>query len=380
LPRGTFLWPYKQPAKFYANLKPGDPCPWVRQRSSGRGINVDGFAGRYIVLCFFGSAAYPAGRRAIDAMLRHRDRFDDHRASFFGISIDRADESESRVKNISPGVYFLWDFDRAASRQCGALPREQAQNATGPIPYRLFWMVVDPSLHVLASFPISDADESDEAVFTFLDSLPDPENFAGFEIPAPVLILPNVFEPGLCQKLISLYDVGAEFESGVHRKQGNVIDASMKRRKDYTINDQEIIRGIQNRLVRRVAPEIEKLFFMKITRMERYIIGCYAAEDGGHFSAHRDNGNGSTAHRRFAVSINLNADFDGGAVCFPEYNPRGHKAPPGWAVVFPCAILHQVLTVTRGRRYAFLPFVYDEEGARIRTANRRADKAIVPNV
>src|SRR5262249_15677531 len=156
---------------------------------------------------FFGSAADPAGRSAIDAMLRHRDRFDDHRVSFFGISIDPADESESRVKDINPGVHFLWDFDRAVSRQCGTLPHEQPQNGTGPIPYRLFWLVLGPSLHALASFPISDAVESDEPVFTFLDSLPDPENFAGFEIPAPVLILPNVFEPGLCQKLINLYDV-----------------------------------------------------------------------------------------------------------------------------------------------------------------------------
>jgi predicted 2-oxoglutarate/Fe(II)-dependent dioxygenase YbiX/peroxiredoxin len=370
------------PAKFvYATLTRGDPCPWVRQRSRLRAkINVDCYAGRYIVLCFFGSAAYPAGRRAIDAMLRHRDRFDDRRVSFFGISIDPADESEGRVKDISPGVYFLWDFDGAASRQCGALPREQPQNATGPIPYRQFWLVVDPSLHVLASFPISDADESDEAVFTFVDSLPDPENFAGFEIPAPVLILPNVFEPVLCQKLISLYDVGGGNETGVVRNDVNVIVAAMKRRKDYTINDQEIIRGIKIRLMRRVVPEIEKLFFMKITRMERYIVGCYAAEDGGHFSAHRDNVASSIAHRRFAVSINLNGDFDGGEVCFPEYNPRGHKAPPGWAVVFPCAILHRVFKVTRGRRYAFLPFVYDEEGARIRKANLRADEAIVPNV
>jgi peroxiredoxin len=374
----------KEPDKFvYANLTPGDPCPWVRQRSASLPtLNVDFFAGRYIVLCFFGSAADPRGRYAVDAMLRHRDRFDDRRASFFGISIDPADESEGRVKDINPGVHFLWDFDRAVSRQCGALPREQPQNATGRIPYRLFWLVLDPSLHVLASFPISDAEGSDEAVFTFLDSLPEPENFAGFEIPAPVLILPNVFEPGLCQKLINLYDVGGGIESGVRRNDDAtyVIDAAIKRRKDYTINGQEIIRIIQNRLVRRVFPEIEKLFFMKITRMERYIVGCYAAEDGGHFRPHRDNGADSTAHRRFAVSINQNADFDSGEVCFPEYNPRGHKAPPGWAVVFPCATLHKVLRVTRGRRYAFLPFVYGEEGARIRMANRGTDKAMAPNV
>src|SRR5262249_17388207 len=190
-----------------------------------------------------------------------------------------ADESEGRVKDISPGVHFLWDFDSAVSRQCGALPREQPQNATGPIPYRLFWLVVDPSLHVLASFPISNAGGRNDTAFTFLYSLPDPKNFAGLEIPAPVLILPNVFEAGLCQKLIRLYDGEGGNESGVTRNNTGVIDAAMKRRKDYTINDQEILQGIQVRLMRRVAPEIEKLFFMKITRTERYIVGCYAAED-----------------------------------------------------------------------------------------------------
>jgi hypothetical protein len=66
-----------------------------------------------------------------------------------------------------------------------------------------------------------------------------------------------------------------------------------------------------------------------VTRMERYIVSCYAAEDGGHFRAHRDNTTAGTAHRRFAVSINLDDAFDGGEVAFPEYGPRSFKAPPG---------------------------------------------------
>src|SRR5258708_20386227 len=102
------------------------------------------------------------------------------------------------------------------------------------------------------------------------------------------------------------------------------------------------------------------------------MIGCYGGEDEGHFHPHRDNQGALTAHRRFAISINLNGDFDGGQVMFPEYNRRGLKVPTGWAIVFPCAILHSVATVMRGRRYAFLPFFYDEEGSRIRAANRAA--------
>jgi hypothetical protein len=103
--------------------------------------------------------------------------------------------------------------------------------------------------------------------------------------------------------------------------------------------------------------------------MERYIVSCYSAEDGGDFAAHRDNVQDVTAHRRFGISIDLNEEFEGGSVSFPEYNDRGLKVPPGWAVVFPCGILHAVSRVTRGRRYAFLPFVYDEEGAKFERNN-----------
>jgi len=98
-------------------------------------------------------------------------------------------------------------------------------------------------------------------------------------------------------------------------------------------------------------------------------VGCYRAEDSGHFVAHRDNTTKGTAHRRFAASVNLNSDFDGGEISFPEYSPRGFKPPPGGAVVFSCSLLHAVSTVTRGRRYAFLPFLYDDEAAKIREAN-----------
>jgi predicted 2-oxoglutarate/Fe(II)-dependent dioxygenase YbiX/peroxiredoxin len=323
-------------------------------------------AGRYIVLCFYGSAAQPRARAAIDAMLRHRNLFDDQRFCFFGISIDPADETERRVQDSLPGVRFLWDFDTAVSRKYGALPQEAS--AKGPIAYRLLWLIVDPTLHVLAAFPFSTVDDNHETIFAYLGRLPAPENFAGFEIPAPILILPNVFELELCQQLIGLYDADGGRETGVMRNDLAVVDASIKRRKDYKIIDQDVIQGIQRRIMRRVAAEIEKLFFMKTHYMERYIVGCYAAEDAGHFKPHRDNTSSATAHRRFAISINLNSDFDGGELRFPEYSQRGYKAPTGWAVVFPCGILHRVMTVMRGRRYAFLPFLYDDEGAKILAA------------
>ncbi|MFN6936518.1 MAG: 2OG-Fe(II) oxygenase, partial [Tsuneonella sp.] len=68
-------------------------------------------------------------------------------------------------------------------------------------------------------------------------------------------------------------------------------------------------------------------------------------------------------------SINLNADFDGGDLWFPEYGPRGFRMPAGAAAVFSCSLLHAVRPVTRGQRFAFLPFLYDDQAAREREAN-----------
>ena len=106
-------------------------------------------------------------------------------------------------------------------------------------------------------------------------------------------------------------------------------DHTHKRRKDYIIEDPELIRQTQARVLRRICPEVLKVYSFKATRMERYIISCYSAEDGGHFRAHRDNTTKGTAHRRFAVSINLNSEFDGGEVSFPEYGSRSFKPPTG---------------------------------------------------
>jgi len=356
----------------FRNLRPGDPAPWFRQRStSNPAYAFDTVAGRYVVLCFFGTAGDEQGRSALAAAQTNRDLFDDEKACFFGVSVDPADRDSGRVREMLPGLRHFWDFDGLVGRLYGALPENT--ETTGSLALRRFWLVLDPTLRVRAFFPFeSDGRDRDE-IMAYVRDLPPVERFAGFEIPAPVLIIPNVFEPELCRHLIGLYEQHGGQESGFMREvEGRTVavhDPGHKKRKDYTIEDAALIRRIQGRIVRRINPDIEKVHFFKPTRMERYIVSCYAAEDGGHFRPHRDNTTKGTAHRRFAVSINLNHDFEGGEVRFPEYGPRSYKAPPGGAVVFSCPLLHAVSKVTRGRRYAFLPFLYDEEAARIREQN-----------
>jgi len=357
----------------YRDLQPGDPAPWFHQRSS---VNpryaFDSAAGRYLVLCFFLSAANPRGRAALEAAWSEGSLFDDDKASFFGVSLDAADERQKRVATRLPGYRYFWDTDRKVSMLYGAIATD-AEQAADRVAGRQLWVVLDPTLRILKVVPFRDDGSSSAEVLDFLRALPPPAQFAGFEVPAPILILPNVFEAEFCARLIALYQADGGSESGFMLEQaGKTViahDHDHKRRKDYEIADPEVVKQTQNRVIRRAAPEILKVHQFQVTRMERYIVSCYAVEDGGHFRAHRDNTTKGTQHRRFAVSINLNADFDGGEIYFPEYGPRRFKPPPGGAVVFSCSLLHAVSKVTRGRRYAFLPFLYDEAAAKLREAN-----------
>jgi predicted 2-oxoglutarate/Fe(II)-dependent dioxygenase YbiX len=233
---------------------------------------------------------------------------------------------------------------------------------------RPFWLLLDPALSVLMSAPMGDA-----TFFQAIARLPPVADYAQTPLNAPVLIVPRVFEPSLCRRLIDHYEVTGGGASGVMRDVGGktvgVLD-DFKRRRDAQIEDPAFRRDLQVRLRRRLLPEIAKGFQFEATRVERYIVACYDAADGGYFRPHRDNETFGTAHRRFAVSINLNAEeFEGGDLRFPEFGPRTYRPPTGGAVVFCCSLLHEATSVTRGRRFAFLPFLYDEAGAQIREAN-----------
>ena len=148
-----------------------------------------------------------------------------------------------------------------------------------------------------------------------------------------------------------------------------MIDHRYKRRHDLAIVEPNLRAAIRDRIVRRLVPEIDRFFQFRATRMDRYMVSCYDSAVGGHFSRHRDNSNFAARHRRFAASINLNDDYDGCDLIFPEFGRRIYRAPVGGAIVFSCGALHEVTPITRGKRYAFVPFFYGEEDAVLRRAN-----------
>ena len=284
----------------------------------------------------------------------------------------RATRRRGGLRERYPGFRFFLDYDGEVSRLYGAIPKD-AEPAAGKFPVRRFWLVLDPTLRVIHVAPLGG---DDSAVIDFVAALPPPDRHAGFDIPAPVLVLPRVFEPAFCRTLIELYERQGGEESGfmVERegKTVGIVDSKHKRRKDVLIEDKDLIAAARARIIRRVVPEIEKVHQFACTRMERYIVACYAAEDGGHFRAHRDNTTRGTAHRRFAVSVLLSDETTRAA---RWASPNTARAPTGrtpaapW--VFSCSLLHAVTPVTAGRRYVFLPFLYDEAAAKLREENAK---------
>ncbi len=346
----------------------GEPAPWFTARSSANPrFSFHTIAGRYIALCFVGAADQPLAAAALAEMTRRRAVFDDEKASFFGVSIDPADETQGRVVESLPGLRWFWDHDLAVSRLYGATPPETPE--PGKITYSPFWLVLDPQLRCVFKAPITQTG----AVLDFITAAPDVEDHAGAPLHAPVLILPRVFEPQLCRQLIAAYEADGGRASGFMRdvdgKTRLILDPAHKRRSDHDLTDPALRQAAAGRIRDRLIPEVAKAFQFQATRMERYLVGCYDAAEGGHFRPHRDNTTAGTAHRRFAVTINLNADeYEGGDLSFPEFGPRRYRAPTGGAVVFSCSLLHMVDPITAGRRFAFLPFLYDEAAAREREA------------
>ncbi len=179
---------------------------------------------------------------------------------------------------------------------------------------------------------------------------------------APVLLVPDVVAPELCKRLIKAWQKDRSNSGMVRMQAGSRVlqpDPTYKSRQDHALTDPELNADLNQCLVQNLLPVIGRSFHYNADRFEGFKIVAYQASDRGHFAAHRDNISADTRHRHFAMTINLNADFAGGELVFPEYGADRYRPAPGGAIVFSCSMLHRVLPVTRGCRYAALTFFWN---------------------
>lgn len=332
---------------------------WTGQTSDDTPLVIHRTAGVPMLMALLGAFGRPEAG-ATWARLLQSPAVQTGAANLIGVAVDGQGRS---VQATLPNTAVAKDADGVLSRAYGAL-------ATDGDAYRPLLLVSDPMLRTVALFR---PEQADAALATLDRQVAEAREVQAAQF-APVLVVPRVFESDLCRRLIDNYrSEGGEVSGFMRQVDGKTVamhDPAHKRRRDADIPDAALRQACQHRIHDRLAPMIKRAFGWQATRMERYIVARYGADEGGFFKRHRDNTTPGTAHRKFAVTINLNTEeYEGGDLIFPEFGRRSYRAPTGGAVVFGCGLLHEALPVTRGERFAFLPFLYDNEGALIRERN-----------
>jgi hypothetical protein len=183
----------------------------------------------------------------------------------------------------------------------------------------------------------------------------------------PVLLIPEVFSRDDCNRLIEIFHargqtfldpqpamdyIGTDYKMRIpeHMREDRI---------DHFFFEKETITFLTQRL-NRVLPEIQKAFHYRITKYESLRMARYQGTRAGFGYGHRDN-IPPYAHRRFAMSINLNTDeFAGGALRFPEFGDQRYRPESGTAIIFSSSLLHEAMHVTAGSRFVFLAFLFGE--------------------
>jgi hypothetical protein len=201
-----------------------------------------------------------------------------------------------------------------------------------------------------------------------IDQMKTTEDSRWFPVHAPVLIIPNVLSREECGQLIHAFETGGPFvvsEDDRQSQQGDykmpIYEHDRQDRVDHMIQDPGMLEFLTERIGSRINPLIKKAFAFEVNRRESLHIARYVGKRGGHPMGHRDNTGPETAYRRFALSMNLNDDYEGGEVVFREFNAHGYRGEPGTALVFSSSLLHEVQETTQGVRYNLISHLFSEQ-------------------
>lgn len=228
--------------------------------------------------------------------------------------------------------------------------------------------VLDANVRVVAVHPLDHLDAVLAAVADTAQVRQHEHDDPVVQQHAPVLLVRDALVGQLRRRVVDAWRSGDTAETGVETSTGGgrreLGDAQRKRRRDLTITDPDLLTTLTDHVGRRIMPELARAFAYQATRFEGFKVGCYDESSQGFFAPHRDNLSPATAHRRFALSLNLNEDYEGGELRFPEYGHQRYRPAPGEALVFSGSLLHEVLPVIRGRRFVLLSFLFNEADRR----------------
>lgn len=359
-------WQIAAPAirPYVQTLWPGAlAMPFETRDEQGRKIGLadDHLSGHYLLLVFLGD---PESERT-DALLRAlgelEARLEGANATVLAISAS-SDATANKARKRAAG--FGWPIIGDAS---GALFASYGMHKGTDRANRL--VLVTPYRQIRTWFDIEE--DAETALGTIMDMLQNAQNAQTAEEArwspshAPVLIVPNVLSPEECAGLVQSVVTETPFMVRQPRPgevPGNykipVYDHFRQDRIDLIIKDRNTLAILDERIFGRVVPMIKKAFSFDVTRREDLHIARYVGKREGIAMGHRDNMEPPGAHRRFALSMSLNEDYEGGGITFAEFSPHPYRVPAGTAMVFSSSLLHEVQETTSGVRYNLISHLF----------------------
>ncbi len=339
----------------------GDRAPFSYGMTGDKAFySFEAQAGRPAVLILAGRLPPSTMTALIGAFRRHVADFARHEADVLLLVDAQSPHVQAYVAEPPQGVqavyclpeiFYGWGFDSSAPSI----------------------VVTDRSVLVIALIEPQDEAAMAEAALACVAATP-AEPPRDILLPAPVLLIPNVFSAGFCRTLIDYFEDNDHTAGGMasvdaQGKAFHKIDESKKKRSDCVIPPDDPLCGrVLEALSRTCLPEMKKAFQFDACHTDRVLIARYD-DTGGYFRRHRDNAAPGVGFRQFALSVNLNSDaYEGGYLLFPEYNSHRYKPGRGAGVVFSASLLHEATPVTRGRRYVLLTFLHNAEGEARRLA------------
>lgn len=164
----------------------------------------------------------------------------------------------------------------------------------------------------------------------------------------PYLEVNDVLSDNLIEKILNYYETN----------NNRTLHNSVNKNRYHVHPNMELEKEIDNKLSRSLFPEIKKIFYFDVKYREKYKICCYNSDSNGRFNAHRDTPN-PYQHRKYALTLMLNEEYEGGEFELPEYNIK-IKPKKNTAIIFPGICTHKVNSITGGSRRNIISFFCSE--------------------
>jgi|SRR4051794_4019751 predicted 2-oxoglutarate/Fe(II)-dependent dioxygenase YbiX len=314
--------------------------------------------GQSALLAFLGPMDDPTTLVVIDALERWSEAYG-RTLQLLLVIFDTTTRCNGAARSLLEESHVLADV----TGKIGSAYREAAGLAPGDAH---FLLILDANQRVLGIFSMKDAAavapvllEAFRALDTHLMAKP---LLSSHESVAPVLMIPNILDRAMCDRLMSAWHTCGRVEGAMVTQrfdERDTVDHRYKKRLDHIVTSPSLHRELSETLGPRLGSETLKAFHLTQFVMEPFVVACYDARRGDFVRPHRDNLNPRLANRRYAVTINLNEDYDGGELRFAEYGPERYRPRAGGAIVFSCSLLHEALQVRQGRRFILLTFLLD---------------------